>query len=237
MSINPLCSLSLFHQTHSLQEINYVNDTWSHDYAKNTPCGRQSYTQTLRLLPIAKLAFEIDNSETKQGNNEKKMLQHDRKNGGNTTIQRQRSRKEPLEFDQRLYPDWQTFIWGTPETKRDDGDFGRFEKIASLKNNGKEMHQNIWRKLVKQQRQNVRAFVAQSQHKMNKDQKKSRMSHDSSCSSRGKFYFANVQLMYNDMSGFGADLHWMKRTKPNIIEEEKRTEKFARGLPQGVTID
>lgn len=50
-------------------------------------------------------AFQIDNSETEQRNKEKKLLQHDRKNGGNTTIQRQRSRKEPLEFDQRLYPD------------------------------------------------------------------------------------------------------------------------------------
>ena len=50
---------------------------------------------------------------------------------------------------------------------------------------------------------------------------------------RDKFSFANVRVMYIKMlSGFAADSHWIKCTKPSRIEEEKRTEEFVQGMPQ-----
>lgn len=128
MSINPLCSVSLFHQTHSLREINYVNDMWSHDYAKKKPCGRQSYTQTLRLLPIAKLAFEIDNSETKQKGIRKrscfsmiaKMVEIQQYNDKEVERNRSNSIKDCTPIDRRLYgePPKPNATTGTSEDSR-----------------------------------------------------------------------------------------------------------------------
>ena len=96
-----------------LQGINYV---MSHDYAKKTHCERHTYKRTLCLPSVAQLTFHTNNSETRQRYKEKKLSQYDSKNGGNTTIQRQRWRKKLVEFDQSATTRSQTFT-GNPQNQ------------------------------------------------------------------------------------------------------------------------
>ena len=105
-------------------------------------------------------------------------------------------------------------------------------KSVTLETAAKHLKETYDFNETEQQRQKVRIYVTQTQHKRNKAPLNCGCLY-STCSWRDKFSFANVQVMFiKILYDFAVDSHWVKCTKPSRIEEEKRTEEFAQGMPR-----